>query len=289
MIAGRTCVTIVYLMGCAAAAKLDGQEVEFHKQPARPGDVARQTLRCDVDLVMSICQGGQTVQEQRQTLQRQQKRQLTILQVAEKGPWQADIRYDSSTVSVQAADGEAETVEQGVSGKTYRITRKGEKLEVAYADGKLPPAPEIETVRENMNAFGLPNPIAEFFAGKRIRVGESLQLPPDVAQELLGFTETVGSASAFRLKLIETRPGQKGRAGVAVFDIELQADDPQQAGIEMRLSGKLEMEIQSCRARSIHLAGPVAAEETHGPTGGQFQVKSAGQIDVAVKADYLRR
>ena len=266
------------------------QSVVFQKRPAQAGDSAEQSIQCDLQLIMSIRQSGQTVQEQKQALQREQRRHLTILQVEKDKPLQAEVRYEASSVTVHQAEGKPEKISQAVMGKAYRVTRKGKELLVTYPDGKAPAAEEVEIVRSNMEAFGLPNPIAEFFHGKKVRVGESLTLPSDLARELLGFAEAPGTVSSFQLALQEVRAAEaKGESPVAVFTIELRADDAQQNGVQMQLTGQLEMEVATCRSRVVKLAGPVLAEETHGPKNGEFQVRSEGDVEVAVRADYTSR
>ena len=61
----------------------------------------------------------------------------------------------------------------------------------------------------NMETFGLPNPIALYFDGKQVVVGQTVELPAKLARELLGFSESVGNISQFQLRLIETRAGQR--------------------------------------------------------------------------------
>lgn len=276
------------LVLATASFSLGQQTIVFQKQPARPGEMASQSLQCDLQLNMSIRQGGQIVQEQKQGIVRSQQRQLTILQVERDKPLKAEVRYLGSKVSVHTDGSAAQDISQSIVGKTYMVTRDGENLTITYPDGAAPPADELEMVMSNMETFGLPNPIAEFFHGKKVRVGETLKLPAHLAQELLGFAETPGGASGFQLKLQEVRPAaKKGLSPVAVFDIELQADNPADAsGVQMELAGQLEMEVATCRSRAVRLKGPVVSEETHGPEEGQFQVRSEGQIDVAVKAEY---
>lgn len=273
-----------------ASLAVGQQTVTFQKRSAQVGDKAEQSLQCDLQLVMSIRQSGQTVQEQKQSLLREQRRHLTILQVEKDKPLKAEVRYDASLVTVQPPEGTAEKVTQPIMGKAYLISRSGKTLSITYPDGSAPPKEETEIVAANMETFGQVNPIAEFFAGKKVRVGDTLQLPNDLARELLGFAETPGAVSSFQLKLVEVlAPKSQGGSPVAVFSIELRADDSKQDGVQMQLTGKLEMEVATCRSRAVSLAGPVMAEETHGPKNGEFQVRSEGQIEVAVRAEYTRR
>ena len=201
------CLFCVGLLLPAAAAA--AETVTFHKTPAQPGDISRQSIDCDLDLEMSIQQGGQIVQSQRQGILRQQVRQLTVLAADTRAATRAEVRYDRSTVALRAADATAQTTTQAVTGKTYLVARAADQLSVTYPDGRTPPAEELEIVTTNMETFGLPNPIALYFDGKQMVVGQTVELPAKLARELLGFSESVGNISQFQLKLIETRAGQR--------------------------------------------------------------------------------
>ncbi len=265
------------------------EAVVFRKRAAQPGDTARQLLTCDLELVLSIRQGGQIIQEQNQELVRKQSRELTVLQVEPGGPRRAKVTYRESEVSLKSAGAEPQASQQPVTGKTYLVTRQGDDLEISYPDGSAPPPEELAIVTDNMATFGMPNPIAEFFNGKTIRVGDKLELPAALARELLGFAETANSVSDFRMRLASIRRAQGNQPASAVFELMLVAEDPQQSGISMKLQGQHVIEIDSCRTLAVNLSGPVAASETHGPDAASYEVHTQGDIQIAVQAIYLRR
>ena len=76
--------------------------------------------------------------------------------------------------------------------------------------GRRPPQNELEIVTANMETFGLPNPIALFFHGQANRDRSTMQLPTKLARELLGFSDTVGNVSDFRLNWSASRPLKSG-------------------------------------------------------------------------------
>ena len=281
-------LAILALIGFSTVARA-ADTVTFHKQPAAAGDSSRQTMRCDLALTMSIRQAGQIVQEQKQGLLRQQDRQLTILEVAGDAALKADVKYNDSKIALRSSEAPAEPELQPVTGKTYRVTRQGDELTITYPDGTVPPPEELAIVQENMSTFGLPNPIAQFFDGRELKVGETLNLPAHLARELLGFAETNNSVSDFRLKLAQIKPAKANQAKCAVFQILLRAKDPEQSGVSMDLTGQLTMEIETCRSLAVSLRGPVVASEMHGPEAAQYEVYTEGDIQVAVQARYLRR
>ena len=276
-----------FILPLVLAPNSNGAEpssVVFTKRPARPGDTSTQTIRCHLNLELSIRQAGQVVQARKQGLERKQQREVTILTVGENVANQALVSYDESTVSLKTTDDPAQPASQPVTGKTYRVVRHGDKLTITYENGQQPPEQELAIVRQNMESFGLPNPIAHFFSDRKMRINETIQLPSKVARELLGFPDTVGNITQFHLRLRETRNIKGSQA--AVFDIKLIADNGETDSLKMNLSGSLVLEIATCRTLAVNLSGPVGALEVHGPPSGQFEVASEGDIRVAVQADY---
>ena len=87
------------------------------------------------------------------------------------------------------------------------------------------------------------------------------------------------------MRLLETRPLANG-AEAAVFAITLVAERPDATAVSMKLTGRLVMEVASCRTVAVTLEGPISASETRGPEGGQFQMNCEGTIRMAVEADY---
>ncbi len=276
---------LICFVSCCAATWASDDSATFQRGPARAGDVSRQTIDCDLDLEMSIQQGGQVVQSQHQGLLRQQVRELKILNADDRAATQADVRYDQSSVAVRSEAATAQMTSQPVTGKTYRVTRQAEQLSITYPNGQTPPQNELEIVAANMETFGLPNPIAQFFHGKQIQVGQRVQLPTKLARELLGFSDTVGNISDFQLQLLRIRP-LENESQAAEFAITLTADHPDATAVSMQLTGQLVMETNTCRTMAVQLEGPIRASETHGPAGGQFQVCCEGKIRMAVEAQY---
>lgn len=280
----KTAFTLILAASCINQLGIASDVVVFKKQPAQPGDVSIQTIECDLDMQMSIRQSGQVVQAQNQTIGRKQLRELTILNIGPNAPTRARVEYDESSVALKSAEAPEQSTPQPVTGKVYVVTRDGEQLTVTYPDGADPPQLEKAIVVQNMESFGLPNPIAQFFDQRELRIGETVQLPNKVARELLGFPDTVQNITQFQLRLKEVK--RIDLRDCAVFDIRLIADNAEAASLKMNLSGSLILEVGTCRTVAVMLDGPVGASEMHGPPTGQFEVASEGTIRVAVHADY---
>lgn len=259
------------------------EQCVFHRRPFASGETSNQTVRCDLNLEMAIRQGDKTIDSNSQAVRREQQRQIKIVEMGKKAPIKALVSYMSSAVSVQQSDAEPVKSKQPVSGKSYYVSRIGETLTITTLDGQTPPANELALLRANLEAFGLPNPIATYFDGRTMHVGETVDLPLELAQELLGFQEGVGNISSLKMKLskiINTKAGK-----LAVFDTSLAAKASQD-GVNMSLQGQLAIETDSCRTAVVNLSGPVSVDELRGPKNAQFEVSSRGELKVAVRATY---
>ena len=250
----------------------------FHRRAAERGDLSRQQLNCDLDLTMSIRQAGQIVQQQKQLVQRQQQRELTILKVSANAPQQAQVKYDNSVVTLKSAEQEPQSSRQPVTGKTYFVTREGEKLSITYPDGSQPSEEERLIVQENMDTFGLPNPIATFFDGKPVRVGQTLQLPTELARDLLGFAATGDTVSQFGLKLVEVRPPPQAGCLAAgrLSRSRSRPRIPNRPGVSMTLTGQMVMEVQTCRTLACDAVRPRRGVRNARPGGGAVRTAQRG-------------
>ncbi|MCA9212730.1 MAG: hypothetical protein KDB27_06690 [Planctomycetales bacterium] len=276
-------VGMILLLWCLNATSFAEDSCVFRHQPFAAGELSNQTVRCDLSLEMAIRQGDQTIDSSNQEVRREQQRQIKIVEMGAKAPVKAIVTYKTSAVMVQQADARPMTSSQPVSGKSYEITRVGEALSIKTLDGQTPPANELALLKANLEAFGLPNPIATFFDGKSMKVGQSVDLPIELAKELLGFQDGVGNVTSLKMtltKILDTKSGK-----LAVFDTQLIARQNQD-GVSITLNGQLGLEVDSCRTAVVNLAGPVAVDEVRGSKDGQFQVNSTGQLKVAVRATY---
>lgn len=277
-------ITLVFALswsfGIISAAE---EQCVFNHRPFAAGELSNQTVRCDLNLEMAIRQGEKTIDSSSQEVRRDQQRQIKIIEMGPKAPTKAIVTYKTSAVSVKQANAEPMNSSQPVSGKSYQVTRVGDELSITTLDGETPPANELALLKANLEAFGLPNPIATFFDGKTMHVGESVNLPIELAKELLGFQDGVGNVSSLKMKLSKLLNTKSGR--LAVFDTQLAAKQNKD-GVNITLQGQLAIEIDSCRTAVVNLSGPVSVDEVRGPKNGQFEVTSRGELKVAVRATY---
>ena len=257
----------------------------FSRRPSAVGDITNQTVKCDLQLEMAIRQGNQVVEAKQQEIQRSQNRKIKVVSVGKTAPQKAIVTYVSSSIQVKQQKGQQPTsAKQPVAGKSYYVTRVGKDLIITDLQGKTPPEEERLIVASNLDAFGLPNPIAKFFNGKTIHVGDTIQLPIELAKELLGFDDTVGDISDLSMRMIAIK--RSGKTNAAVFETKLIAKTGNASTMNLNLNGQLAIEIDTCRTIAVNLTGPVSTEEEHGPENGKFSVTSDGRLNVAVRANY---
>jgi len=258
-----------------AAAK---QMVVFQKRPTQVNDEIHQKVQCDLDAERTIRQQNQLVDTTKQTLERTQDRTLKILALESGRPTQARLDYRASVTNIRDEKKRSMEATQPVSGHVYFVQRQGTQLTITDERGKPITEEEDKILREQLQNFGKPNPLAEFLNGKRVQVGQTIEVPKEVAAELLGMTGNSAKTDNLGMTLVAVRnvDGQP----CAMFETLLKTNGRESVSLVMK--GELTVEINSCRTRSIRMQGPVAISETKGPAIGRFTVSTNGTLKVAV-------
>src|SRR5690606_6398094 len=149
-------------------------------------------------------------------------------------------------------------------------------------DGTLATPREHEQVSASMASLGKISPLAEFFAGKKITLGEKVDLPAEVGTTLLGGDGTLGKVSRFEMTLKEVvvREGRQ----IARFDTEIEAEA--EDGVQMRLllSGSISLEVETCRVEGLELDGPLARMSSFGSYSHRETTSVRGKMAIAMKA-----
>ena len=277
---------VLILAGILTAGFASGEEITFVKRPTQVNDTSRQTLRGILKAERTIRQQRQIVDTSKQQLLRNQTRTLTVLDIGPDGiPRTARLRYAESASRIQSENRHNVEVTQPVAGNTYLVSRQGEELSFRDEAGQPVTKEEQDVLKVHMDAFGKPNPLANFLNGKRLQIGQSIEVPKEVARELLGLTGNEGKTDKLTLRLDRVQPIQ----GVpcAVFGTILRSTNPE-TSMTLIMKGQLTIEVNSCRTRSIALQGPIAISETKGPTQGQFIVSTNGTLDLEVQNEFAK-
>lgn len=250
--------------------------------------VAERTVDQDVIFALglkeSTVQGGTTLQAIESKLTRRQVRSITVLAADDTRITKVRVTYKSAEQEVGQRRGEepfANTqVAQSIAGKTYIVSRAKttDELSITDPDGKAPTDEERKLVTSSMDAVGRPSPIGKFLSGRTVRVGQTVEVPNDLANEMLGLDGAVGKVTKFEMAL--TRASNRGGVICGEFEtrVDLQSEEP--SGQSTRFRGRMVVEVNTCRAIEAEFAGPVSFVENHGTASAGFQVFSVGTLRV---------
>lgn len=277
----------MWLMLCFLFANLVQQchadHVVFAKRAPQKNDVIVQSTVADLVAERSIRQQNQLVDKSRQTMKRTQNRTVTIIRLDRGRPIVAKVTYGKAATQVDADNRKME-ITQPVSHTTYFVTRNQDgKLSFADETGKPVTSEEERLLEQHFEAFGKPNPLADFLNGKTVAIGQNIQVPDAVARELLGLTGNSGKTDRLTLRLAR-REIRKG-VECACFETLLRTSSEENTK-SLLMKGELAIETATCRTQAIRLAGPVAISETRGPVEGRFTVSTNGTLQVNVDANY---
>lgn len=264
----------------AAAGFAQPSSITFTRRAPAVGDQSELTIAVNFQLTTTSRAGTQVLGTSETKLRRDHKRLVTTTALGPSGPTAATVAYTTAQQSVN--DGPTDL--EPVVGKTYRCERRGEELVVTTEAGALPPIDEYRIVATNMETFGKKNPLAEYFAGRTVTVGEELDLPLELAGRLLGFDEKLAVAKRFSLtlKAIKDVSGQP----CAVFETRIEAGSGARGQMGLMVGGPLVMQAAGCRTVSAELDGPIGMSETRVSAGGTRQITGVGKMKVSLGSRY---
>ena len=267
------------------------QQVSFARQATRVGDEIEQNLGLELRMTMTMRQANDLVGKSQTTVRTNQKRVLTTTEVDHGRIAAVRLQYPVATRQESIVEG-TETNEptlspQPVQGKTYICKRNsGENGELVVTDesGNRPPTDEYEIVAQQMQMVGRPNPLAQFLDGRTIAIGEKVELPPAVASQVFNLGDKFGKVSRFTLTLhkVQTEGGVK----CAVFQANVEAFANAATQMRLEVDGPLVVDVATCRAQEISLAGPIGMSETRGSYSTAYQVIGTGKLQMGVASIY---
>jgi hypothetical protein len=263
--------------------------VQFGRAAPRVGDEAEQQVSLEVRLNTSLRQGNELVEKNHNSVRTAQRRVVTTTSI-ERGRTNAvEVRYLQATRQTNdlASQEPSPPVAQPVQGKTYRCRRApGENGELIVTDalGRTPPPEEYEIVAQNMEMVGRPNPLVEFLAGRTVAVGETIELPKELADEAFNLGDRFGEVTRFELVLEKTET--HNGAPCAVFLARVEAASIDSSQMRMQVEGPLVVEIDTCRAARLALSGPIGMSETRGSYSTVYQLIGTGQLKMSIASTY---
>lgn len=281
---GLWCSAVV--ISAEAADVRPGEAVTFRRQAPAKGDVARQSVVTSTSMDVSVHLGQQVVHENATLVERAQERSIRLTHVEPDVRMASEVTYHKAGQAMTAGSDEAESLQQPVQGKTYRVEREGEELRILDEHGLVPPQDEYEIVWHSMESFGKANPLAEFLNGRTVSVGQTLDLPQEAAVHLLAFGDDVVTVERFALTLQEVRTAEGQRRAVFRAFISSRTHGQRQMG--MQVEGILAVDADTSRVVSLEIAGPIGMTETHVNGPDTYLVSGRGKIQVAMHGSYGR-
>jgi hypothetical protein len=267
------------------------QNIRFSRQTTRVGDEIEQNLGLELRMTMTMRQGNEMIGTDHTTVRTNQKRVLTTTEVADGRTVAVRLQYPVATKQELIVEGngpeQPTLAAQPVQGKTYICRRdSGENGELVVTDeaGNRPPMDEYETVTQQMQMVGRPNPLAQFLAGRTITVGEKVELPSAVASQIFNLGEKIGRVSRFTLTLKKIQTDGGVTSAVFQADVEAVANAARQMRLEVE--GPLVVDVATCRAKQISLVGPIGMSETRGSYSTAYQVIGTGKLQMSIASTY---
>lgn len=254
------------------------QAVTFERRPAAKGDRVDQTIGVSLELESTVRHASGEVEKAKNTIAREQERTLVVNEIVEGCAIGAQVRFAKYT---RSADGETDT--PPVVGKTFQCHRRSDdSLSVVAADGTFVSPDEFVIVSESMESFGRDNPLAEFLAGKTVRVGDVLEMPLEIGASLLSSDGAFGQVSKFEITLRSIDPATR----VATFEMELESVGAQTTQMRLMVHGTIEVEPDTCRTRRLSFSGPMGMATTVGSYSSAETTFVRGKLKLEMTASY---
>lgn len=274
-------VCCVVGLGLSVEARAD-EKVQFTYRAPKVADRGSQAVDISTHLIISIQQSGQVVQSTDRSMRRHQRRAITAVSVVDGRVTRMKVTFLQAHESTADNGQPPKVVEHPVEGQTYLAFRESpdDPLQVTDPQGKAPSAEEIAMVTAAMEAVGQRNPLAWFFRDRRVKVGATVRVPGPIANDALGFQDSVGEVTRFDLTLRSTEVIEGRRC--AVFSTAIDAQSPLAADQRLTLRGQIVLDTDSCHTVAIDVHCPVEVTETRGPPGAQFSLHGKGTLHVAM-------
>ncbi len=272
------------------------QSVRFGRQPSRLGDRIEQNVQLEMRMKLTMRRESELVGNNQTTVRTKQRRVIVATAVEGGTIMAARVQYPEATKQATAADGAAKNgevsaayqpVAQPVQGKTYLCMREpGEngKLNVTDETGNRPPTEECDIVVAQMDMIGRSNPLAQFLAGREVKVGESFELPKELASRVFNLGDKFGEVTHFELTLRKVSVENGAKCAEFLANVEAAANGASQ--MRLQVEGPLVVQADTCRAVRVDLDGPIGMSETRGSYSTSYQVIGTGHLKTSVAATY---
>jgi hypothetical protein len=234
---------------------------------------------------MAVSINGKVVQNTDEAKREAVEKRETVVAAGADAVTSLKVAYAKADEQEKGEDGQFQTIPKIVQGRTYLLRKEGQALAVTDAEGQAAPAEEAEFLKQDYDGLSAAPKLAAFLHGRKVAVGERLDLSGDAGREALHMKESDFKVTAFALTLKAVR--QAGELKCAVFDAEL-ALSLKDGAMEMTMApkGELVVTVDQCWPVSTTLAGPikVAGQQTEG--GNVTTMDGGGSVEVNFSCQY---
>ncbi|MCZ7649530.1 MAG: hypothetical protein M5U26_30440 [Planctomycetota bacterium] len=266
------------LSACLRAGEDEPRAVTFAYKAPAIGQTVRETSELDVRLKLKHSAGAQVIEESNDDFRMRQVKQETALESDARGVTKLKVRYDS----VEHKRAGEELDRPLVNGRAYVVTARGGKVEFMGEEARKLHPFELAFLEEDYAEFGTLDPFIAWFDGRKVKVGETLELEGPLGRRLLNLgKDDPEKIEAFTLTLTGTRP----QAGfeVGVFKTRLvmskrQAQDGNDLRMATTFEGELTLGIANAWIVSCHLTGPAELSGKISEGGIKMNVAGSGRV-----------
>lgn len=228
--------------------------VEFNYRLPQVGGKSVYDVQFDVDVEATIQRNGQTPSKVRQTLKKNQTREITILKTIADRASKIQIHFLTAREAIARGNDAPSEQTQAIEGKHYLVERVGAGLVITDPQGNAVSDNEKILVAMSTESVGRRNQLARFLHGRSVQIGETLELPKETAAELLGMSQSRGDAQNVAITLAKSSrtDGMHLAEFVTLIGVKMAS------GASMNIEGKMVIDADTCRMVSAEFTGPIS-------------------------------
>ncbi len=284
--------SILYIAALATASfavrsfAANSETVQFNYRLPQVGDRTSNIAKYDFDLNLVLEKGGHEASAKRQRKNRTVQRNIAVMEVVGDRATQVQVTYAKAGEDSQTDENPVEPRTLPIEGKSYIVQRRAIAFPLTVVGDRGEAVSDVERVlvSGNMDSVGHRNQLGRFLHGKSIVIGESLQLPKEMAAELLGMREANGDAQRLDLKLTSIHQD----SGRQIADFATVLVVKMGSNTLLNLTGKLQIDVDTCRVLAADFAGTVNSREGQSDHGEVVDVVTDGTLKVAIQAESVR-
>lgn len=261
------------------------ETVMFRYSPPEAGTVILESNNLSMNQNITIKVNGEVVQSMSIENLKLDIVRKTILEVRDGAPAKVKVHYITSNEEQNSSPGEKQKVVQPIEGKTYVIEMTDEGITVVDENGQTPNENETALVRREFNYIGKIDPMSKFLDGKQFSVGQTVDIPGEVARSI--FDDPKDEIKTFSLSLRELTEINGENCGRFDVVLELRGAPEQGMKLSMDLKGEALLGVATTWPLMMDLKGEVRMEAEEPEQ--DMEIFGSGPVAVTMKMDYSHR